>query len=126
FGRGSYNELLVMLQSPAAFAHFANTVKTNPTLRLEVKHEKEVLEDQFQQLNGILNFASYFVGTIMAIGATLGAVNSLYAIVDSRRRELATMRAIGFGSGPIVASVLCEAILLALPGAILGGALAWI
>ncbi len=52
----------------------------------------------FKQLNAILNFVSYFVGTIMAIGATLGAVNSLYAIVDSRRRELATMRAIGFGS----------------------------
>jgi hypothetical protein len=61
------------------------------------KHEKEVLEDQFKQLNGILNFASYFVGAIMAIGATLGAVNSLYALVDSRRRELATLRAIGFG-----------------------------
>jgi ABC-type antimicrobial peptide transport system permease subunit len=67
-----------------------------------------------------LNFVSYFVGTIMAIAATLGAVNSLYAIVDSRRRELATLRAIGFGSGPIVASVLYEATLLALPGALVG------
>ena len=70
--------------------------------------------------------ASYFVGTIMAIGATLGAVNSLYAIVDSRRRELGTLRAIGFGSGAIVASILCESLLFALPGALLGGALAWV
>jgi len=61
----------------------------------------------------------------LAIGATLGVVNSLYAMVDSRRRELATLRAIGFGSGPIVASILFESILLALPGALLGGALAW-
>jgi putative ABC transport system permease protein len=61
----------------------------------------------------------------MAIGATLGAVNSLYAIVDSRRRELATLRAIGFRSGPIVVSVLCESMLLALPGALLGSVLAW-
>ena len=62
----------------------------------------------------------------MAIGATLGAVNSLYAIVDARRRELATLRAIGFRAAPIIASVLCESILLALPGALLGGALAWV
>ena len=62
----------------------------------------------------------------MAIAATLGAVNSLYAIIDSRRRELATLRAIGFGSGAIIASILSESILLALPGALLGGALAWI
>jgi putative ABC transport system permease protein len=126
FGRGSYNELLVMLESPAAFAHFANAIKTNPTLRLDTKHEKEVLEDQFKQLDGILNFASYFVGAIMAIGATLGAVNSLYAIVDSRRRELATLRAIGFGGGPIVAGVITESILLAIPGALLGAGIAWL
>jgi putative ABC transport system permease protein len=62
----------------------------------------------------------------MAVGATLGAVNSLYAIVDSRRRELATLRAIGFRGLPIAASVICESMLLALPGAVLGGALAWI
>jgi len=55
-------------------------------------------------LIALLNFAAYFVGSIMAIGATLGAVNSLYSIVDSRRRELATLRAIGFGSAAIVAA----------------------
>jgi putative ABC transport system permease protein len=62
----------------------------------------------------------------MAVGATLGAVNSLYAIVDSRRRELATLRAIGFGPGPIVVSILAESILWALPGALLGCALSWV
>jgi putative ABC transport system permease protein len=73
-----------------------------------------------------LYFVAYFVGSIMALGATLGAVNSLYAIVDSRRRELATVRAIGFGPGPIVVSVLVEAVLLAIPGALLGSGLAFI
>lgn len=52
-------------------------------------------------------------------------MNSLYAIGDSRRRELATLRAIGFRPGTIVASTLCESILLAIPGALLGAALAW-
>jgi putative ABC transport system permease protein len=61
----------------------------------------------------------------MALGATLGAINSLYALVDARRRELATVRAIGFGPGPIVLSVMAESLLLALPGALLGAGLAW-
>jgi len=125
FSRNSYSSVAVRLQSPADFDAFRDAVKANPSLHLEAKREREVMEDGFKELNAILNFVSYFVGTIMAIGATLGAVNSLYAIVDSRRRELATMRAIGFGSAAIVASILCESILWAVPGALLGCALAW-
>jgi putative ABC transport system permease protein len=126
FGRDSFNEVVVRLQSPAAYGDFARNVKLNSALRVEARHEKDVVEEDLQQLNRVLNFASYFVGAIMAIGATLGAVNSLYIIVDGRRRELATLRAIGFGSGPIVAATLCESILLALPGALLGGIAAWL
>ena len=125
FSSNTYTSVSVRLQTPADFDAFSDAIKANPSLHLEAKREREVMEDGFKQLNAILNFASYFVGTIMAIGATLGAVNSLYAIVDSRRRELATMRAIGFGSAAIVASVLCESLVWALPGALLGSALAW-
>ncbi len=126
FKRNSYSSVSVRLQSPSDFDAFRDAIKGNPALHLEAKREREVMEDGFKELNAILNFVSYFVGTIMAIGATLGAVNSLYAIVDSRRRELATLRAIGFGPGPIVVSVLVESILWALPGALLGCALAWV
>jgi putative ABC transport system permease protein len=126
FSRNSYSTVAVRLQSSADFDAFRDAVKANPSLHLEAKREREVMEDGFKELNAILNFVSYFVGTIMAIGATLGAVNSLYAIVDSRLRELATMRALGFGSAAIVASILCESILWAVPGALLGGALAWV
>jgi putative ABC transport system permease protein len=126
FNRNTYNRVSVMLQSPQDFAVFRDALQANPTLHLEVQHEREAVLEDFKQLKGILDFASYFVGSIMAIGATLGAVNSLYAIVDSRRRELGTLRAIGFGSGAVVASILCESLLFALPGALLGGALAWV
>ena len=126
FSRETYNEVSVMLQSPGRFNEFLSLLKDNPILRVEAKLEREAVEEETKQFNSILNFASYFVGTIMAIGAMLGAVNSLYAMVDARRRELATLRAIGFGSWPIVASILSESILLAIPGALLGGALAWI
>ena len=125
FSRNTYSQVWIMLQSPADYDAFRGALQANPTLHLEGRHEREAAEEQFKELNSLLNFVSYFIGTIMAIGATLGAVNSLYAMVDSRRRELATLRAIGFGSAAIVASILCESMLLALPGALLGSVLAW-
>jgi putative ABC transport system permease protein len=125
-GRNAYNQVTATLDSPAALATVRKALQADPTLHLEVKREREQTEDDFKQLNALLNFVAYFVGSIMAVAATLGAVNSLYAIVDSRRRELATLRAIGFRGLPIIASVLCESILLALPGALLGAALAWL
>lgn len=126
FRRDSYNQVTVMLQSPGDLAAVENAVKANPMLRVEAKREGQVIEEQYRRFNGILYFVSYFVGTVMALGATLGAANSLYAIVDSRRRELATLRALGFGSGPLVASMLLESELLAVPGAFLGAGLGWI
>lgn len=126
FGLNNYNLVTVMLQSAAGYDDLVRALRANPTFHVEAKHESEVVEDEFKGLNGILNFVSYFVSVIMAIAATLGAVNSLYALVDARRRELATLRAIGFESDAIVVSILSESILLALPGAFLGGALAWL
>jgi len=124
--RNTYSEVSVLLNSAADFAVLRDAVNANPALHLQVQHEDEVIEDMFKPLNAVLKFVSLFVGTIMAIGATLGAVNSLYAIVDSRRREMATLRAIGFSGSAVVTSVLIESILLALPGAVLGTVAAWL
>ncbi|HYK99762.1 MAG TPA: ABC transporter permease, partial [Steroidobacteraceae bacterium] len=107
-------------------AAFNRALEAKPDLKLEAKTAREQADADLKQFKGLLNFVSYFIGSIMAIGATLGAVNSLYSIVDARRRELATLRAIGFGSGAIVAATLVESILLALPGALLGAGLAWL
>lgn len=126
FSRNTYNVVYVMLESPATFTALKTAIDANPSMHVAVKHEAEATEDSMKQLNGILNFLSYFVGAIMAIAATLGAANSLYAVVDGRRRELATLRALGFRGGAVVASVLTESILLALPGALLGAGLAWV
>jgi putative ABC transport system permease protein len=126
FNRNTYTEVVARLEAPEQYGVFTHAVAANPSLHVEVHHEREAVEDAFRQLNGLLNFVSLFVGSIMALGATLGAVNSLYAVVDSRRRELATLRALGFSSTAIVAATLCEAVLWALPGALLGSALAWL
>jgi putative ABC transport system permease protein len=126
FGRTAYNEMDVMLQSPAAFDALVQALKANPTLRFEAKPEAKIAAEDNADLNGILDFVSYFVGGIMAVAATIGAANSLYAIVDSRRRELATLRALGFNPLLIIASILSESILLALPGALAGSLVAWL
>jgi putative ABC transport system permease protein len=125
FNRNTYGAVSVRLQSPDEYRAFRDAVSANPALKLEARRESEVAEEGFKELNALLNFVSYFVGIIMAIGATLGAINSLYAIVDSRSSELATLRAIGFNPGAVVLSILAESIVWALPGALLGGALAW-
>jgi len=125
FDRNSYQRISVTLKSPADFAAFRAAVRADPSLHLEVLSEREATERDFKPLNGLLSFVSYFLGGIMAIAATFGSVNSLYSMVDSRRRELATLRAIGFGSATVIATTLFESILLALPGALLGSALAW-
>ena len=124
--RTTYSSATLLLQSPADYSTLRAAVTGNPALRLDVQHEKDAIATAFKPLNSILNFVSFFVGTIMAIGATLGAVNSLYAIVDSRQREIATLRAIGFSPAAVVLAVLLESMVLALPGALLGSALAWL
>jgi len=124
--RTTYSSATLLLQSSTYYATLRAAVTSNPALRVDVQHEKDAIESTFKPLNAILNFVSFFVGTIMAIGATLGAVNSLYAIVDSRQREIGTLRAIGFSPAAVVLAVLLESMLLALPGALLGSALAWL
>jgi putative ABC transport system permease protein len=126
FGRDDFNEVNVMLRSPAAFGELVSAIKADPQLQIRAESEAELEKMNSAQVNGILNFVSYFIGTIMAIAATIGAANSLDAAVDSRRRELATLRAVGFGGAPVIAATLLEAMLVALPGAVLGAALAWI
>src|SRR5262249_18290838 len=85
FARNTYSQIAVRLQSPGDYAVLHDAVQTNPALHLEALHERAALEDSFKVLNAVLDFVSYFVGAIMAIGATLGAVNSQYSSVDARR-----------------------------------------
>lgn len=74
-------------------------------------------------MRGTLDFVSYFIGGLMALGATCGALGSLYAAVDARTVEIATLRAIGFGAAPVVIPVLAEGMLLAIPAEALPGQL---
>jgi putative ABC transport system permease protein len=123
--RNNLNTITVVLDAPSSFAKFKKAVADDPTLDARAETEAEASQELFTALKGILDFVSYFVGGIMALGAVCGALASLYAAVDARRREIATLRAIGFSSGPVVLSVLIEGIVLAVPAALLGAAIAW-
>ncbi len=81
---------------------------------------------QSEGLTRVITVIGIVVGAIMAIGAVFGALNTMYAAVATRAREIATLRAIGFRGLPVVVSVLLETMLLALAGGVLGGLIAWL
>jgi putative ABC transport system permease protein len=126
FGQDSYQQFVVMLTSPAAFPQFKQAVLSDPSLKADVYTEAANRETTFKGLRGLLDFVSYFIGTVMAMGAVCAALSSLYASVDARGREIATLRAIGFGATPVLSSVLIEGMLLALGAAIVGALIAWL
>ena len=74
----------------------------------------------------LINILGTVIGSIMAIGAVFGALNTMYAAVATRAREIATLRALGFRGTPVVVAVMLETLLLALLGGLLGAAIAWL
>jgi putative ABC transport system permease protein len=124
--RGGYQSVTVQLDSPASFSAFKDSLSSNPALSVDVHREREYYMQQSKTIGQVITAVAYVVGGIMAIGAVFAALNTMYSAVSARVREIATLRAIGFGAGAMVASVLVEAILLALLGGALGAALAWL
>jgi putative ABC transport system permease protein len=126
FERNSFQTVNVRLTSPAAFNRFKDALTSNPQLSVEVKRTADYTKEQLKPVTSILNFVGYFIGVVMAVGAVFGAINTMYSAVDARAREIATLRAIGFGGTAVVISVMVESLLLAIPGALLGVAVAWL
>ncbi len=126
YRRTTFNSVTVKLESAAAFDTFKNALTTNPALNVDVMRESDYFAKQSKPLNDFLTLVAYAVGGIMGLGAVFGALNTMYSAVSTRSLEIATLRAIGFGAGPVVASVLAEALLLTLFGAVLGAGAAWL
>ena len=77
-------------------------------------------------MTNLINNFGYSVAVIMAIGAVFGALNTMYSAVSTRSIEIATLRALGFGSTPVVISVMVESLVLAIFGGLIGGAIAYV
>lgn len=126
YSRNAFQSLTAQLESPQEFARLKDALTTNPTLTVKVERESDFYAAQTKSRSNGLFRIGYIVGTIMALGALFGALNAMYSAVSARSLEIATLRAIGFGSGAVVISVFIEALLLALAGGILGAGCAWL
>ncbi len=116
----SFQTVLAKLESPAAFDRFKDALTTDPRLDLQVLRETDYYANQGRTLNGIIRGLGFTISVLMAIGAVFGALNTMYSAVAARTREIATLRALGFGASPVVVSVLAESLLLALVGGAIG------
>ena len=97
----SFQSVSVRLDSPAAFQEFKDALTANPRLNVKVLRQTEYYADQSEMMTRLITTLGYLIAVLMAIGAVFGALNTMYSSVSARTREIATLRALGFGSGAV-------------------------
>ena len=125
FGRSGVSSVLVRLTSVDAFDPLKRRLTNNPQLSVDVQTEREFFSAQSAGTSKSIGIITTLVAIIMAIGALFGALNTMYSAVSARTAEIGTLRALGFGSAPVVASVMAEAMALSLAGGALGAGIAY-
>jgi putative ABC transport system permease protein len=125
-GSKSSSSVFVRLTGPDAFEPFKAALTSDPRLQVDVTTTDEYFSKQSEGTSKAITAIGIVVGAIMAIGAIFGALNTMFAAVATRAREIATLRAIGFRGLPVVVAIMLETMLLALIGGVLGGLVAWL
>jgi putative ABC transport system permease protein len=125
YRRKGFQSVSVRLRATDAFEAFKAALTGDPRLRVDVETTRAYYSKQSQRLTRVIRAIGLGVSVIMALGAVFGALNTMYAAVAARAREIATLRALGFSSLPVVVSVMLETMLLALAGGMLGAGIAW-
>lgn len=125
YDRRAYQSVTVVLDGKDGFSQLKAALDNDPRLKLDVQTTRDYYSKQTEMLTNLIRILGMVIGTIMAVGAVFGALNTMYAAVAGRAREIATMRAIGFRGLPVVMAVMLETMLLALLGGVLGGLIAW-
>ena len=123
--RPAYNSILVRLASVNAFDTFKRALTTNPALAVDPIRQSDWYKKISAGFSTFFDVIAYGIGIIMGIGALFGCLNTMYAAVAARGREIATLRAIGYGAFPVAVSVLLEAMALSVAGALIGAGIAW-
>jgi putative ABC transport system permease protein len=118
----NFQSVYARLTSADAFPEFKDALTANPQLTVKVARLADFYAEQSTILTNFIRKIGVFIAALMALGALFGALNTMYSSVSSRTREIATLRALGFGSAPVVFSVLTESVVLALAGGIVGAA----
>jgi len=122
---GQFQSVYVKLDSPGAFDEFKDTLTSDQRVSVRVVREDEYYATQSEVLDTIVVSLGTIVTILMGIGAVFGAVNTMYSAVASRTREIATMRALGFGGSAVAIAVLIESLVIALVGGLAGGVAAY-
>jgi putative ABC transport system permease protein len=125
YRRSGFQSVSVRLRAADAFDDFKSALTGDPRLRVDVETTRDYYSKQSERLTTVIRAIGFGVAVIMALGAMFGALNTMYAAVAARTREIATLRALGFSSLPVVVSVMLETMLLALAGGVLGAGIAW-
>jgi len=115
-----FSSVTVRLNSPTDFDAFKDALTSDPRLTVQVEREAEYYAKQSQIVSTLIRVLGFLVAFVMAIGAVFGALNTMYSAVAARAREIATMRALGFGGGSVILSFMFESLLISLIGGILG------
>jgi putative ABC transport system permease protein len=126
FGRGGSSSILAALDGNDGLERLKAAIAAEPRLTLDVLREDDYFSGQTKQFRATIGVLAGVVTVIMGLGAVFAALNSMYAAVATRGKEIATLRALGFGGFPVVVSVMTEALLLALAGALLGALIAYL
>jgi len=126
FGRSGVSSVLLRLTSRDAFAGLQQRLSSDPQLNVDVRTERDYYSSQSAGTTRVIGIVTTLVGLIMAFGALFGALNTMYSAVSARTQEIGTLRAIGFGAAPVIASVMAEAMLLSLAGGLLGAGVAYL
>ena len=122
----TFQTVYAKLESDEAFQPFKDALTADPRLDVMVERESDYFAAQSQQMSAIITGIGSVIAVLMGVGAVFGAVNTMYTAVASRTREIATLRALGFSSVPVVVSVMTESLLLSIGGGLIGGVLAYV
>ncbi len=123
---GTFQSIRARLDSPSALEDLRTFVADEPRLDLDISSEREYFADTAGGTADLIQVLGWPLAMIMAIGALAGAWNAMYASVDSRLREIATLRAIGFSGFPAFVGALSESLILALIGGLLGAGVTYL
>ena len=117
---GIHQSVAARLVGDDAVAPLERRLAADPRMKVRVDRETDYYRRASQQLTTFIQVLGSLVALVMALGAVFAALNTMYSAVAERSREIATIRALGFGEGSVVLSFVIEALLVALAGGIVG------
>ena len=122
----SFQSVYARLASAGTFQQFKDALTTNPQLNVKVERQSEYYAEQSTTLTRLITTLGVLIAGLMAVGAVFGALNTMYSAVAARTREIATLRALGFGGGAVVVALMIESVVLALVGGAVGAGAAYL